>query len=350
MNLQDSVPSTSALPSGPGVFAEVTDHWDHPRSMAGAAFLLGMASEEGWPLDECLAGTGLTMQSLSEPFALLAAQQEMTLVRNVLRLSGNRPGLGVHVGRSYNLTMFGVFGYAMISSPRMIDVVRFGFRYSALTFLFSQATAEVDRDGNFVNALSADQVPADVRRFMIERDLAAMVALQRQLFAPVMRVPLNEVRLAFPPSDTGVYEEFFGAPVRFDCPRTELEFEGEYLKAALPLGNPYTVQECLELCERVRTRRLRETGASAMVRAHLEEMAGVDPGFDAVSSALYFTPRTLRRRLLAEGSSYRSIVDEVRKSMAIDLIQREGLTKAEVADRLGYRDTSSFFRALRRWG
>jgi AraC-like DNA-binding protein len=60
-------------------------------------------------------------------------------------------------------------------------------------------------------------------------------------------------------------------------------------------------------------------------------------------------PRTLRRQLVAAGTSFRELADEVHETLATELLRTGGLTVDGVAERLGYADASSFTRAYKRW-
>lgn len=60
------------------------------------------------------------------------------------------------------------------------------------------------------------------------------------------------------------------------------------------------------------------------------------------------SPRTLQRKLEAEGTSFRGLVDEERRLRAEQLRARGTLLK-EAALRLGYSDSSGLTRARRRW-
>jgi AraC-like DNA-binding protein len=57
----------------------------------------------------------------------------------------------------------------------------------------------------------------------------------------------------------------------------------------------------------------------------------------------------LRRHLDREGTSYRSLFDEVRDTLAVEMLGAAGLTVAEVATRLGYAEPASFTHAFTRW-
>jgi len=64
---------------------------------------------------------------------------------------------------------------------------------------------------------------------------------------------------------------------------------------------------------------------------------------------MHTSERTLRRRLSEHDTSYLSLLDELRAALARKLLQEPALTIDDVAQRLGFSDTSSFFHAFKRW-
>jgi AraC-like DNA-binding protein len=64
---------------------------------------------------------------------------------------------------------------------------------------------------------------------------------------------------------------------------------------------------------------------------------------------LNISPRTLRRRLTEERTSYKSLVADIRKRKALDLLQTTSVSIARIAAELGYSDLSNFYRAFKRW-
>jgi AraC-like DNA-binding protein len=59
--------------------------------------------------------------------------------------------------------------------------------------------------------------------------------------------------------------------------------------------------------------------------------------------------RTLQRRLRDAGVSYSDLQNDVRKTLALNLLENESLALAEVAFSVGYSDVSAFNHAFRRW-
>ena len=64
---------------------------------------------------------------------------------------------------------------------------------------------------------------------------------------------------------------------------------------------------------------------------------------------LAMAPRSLRRRLTEEGTSFRNLVDAERGQLAGQLLENTQMKLEEMALQLGYGDTASFTRAFRRW-
>ena len=59
-------------------------------------------------------------------------------------------------------------------------------------------------------------------------------------------------------------------------------------------------------------------------------------------------PRTLNRCLQAEGTSFRKLLNEVRFEVAGQLLLGTRMGVTEIADSLGYADTSAFTHAFSR--
>ena len=50
-----------------------------------------------------------------------------------------------------------------------------------------------------------------------------------------------------------------------------------------------------------------------------------------------------------EGESYRNILDDLRRDLAIGLLSDSTKNLAEIADMLGFSETSAFHRAFKKW-
>ena len=81
----------------------------------------------------------------------------------------------------------------------------------------------------------------------------------------------------------------------------------------------------------------------------MEALPSGQAGMDVVARRLAVSTRTLQRRLKQEGTSFKSVVDATRESLARHYLGRTHLTSTEIAYLLGFDEATSFFRAFQRW-
>ena len=73
------------------------------------------------------------------------------------------------------------------------------------------------------------------------------------------------------------------------------------------------------------------------------------PSFEDIAGRLGVSASSLRRRLMSENSSYQKLKDECRRDAAIRLLQQSDCSVADIGERLGFTETSSFIRSFRGW-
>ncbi|MBN3511129.1 AraC family transcriptional regulator [Mycolicibacterium nivoides] len=81
----------------------------------------------------------------------------------------------------------------------------------------------------------------------------------------------------------------------------------------------------------------------------LEALPAGQADIDSVSRRLAVSPRTLQRQLQAEGASFQAALSRTRESLARHYLTTGDTSVAQIALLLGYKDTSSFYRAYRGW-
>jgi AraC-like DNA-binding protein len=322
-------------------------HWDLPRTPSSAALLTQLGVERGVPEEVTLRGTGLRPEQLDDPSGEVSAAQELQIIENLLDALDDPPGLGLEAGVRYHLTTYGIWGFALISSPTMRSAIATGLRYLDLTFAFCRIRAEVSGD-DLRLVLDTPDIPARLRRFVVERDCAAIQTIQRELFAGP--IPIRQIGFAFA-APTGVerYVDVFGIEPVFDADETVALVDPALLDRPLPQADAHATALAQAQCEELLTRRQARAGVAGQVRNLLLSRPADPPGSTEVAAVLHLSDRTLRHHLAHEGTSFRQLLDEVRERLAEELLVTGGLPVAEVARRLGYVEVSSFSQAFRRW-
>jgi AraC-like DNA-binding protein len=306
---------------------------------------VNLAAERGVASAVTLRGSGITPRMLEDPYAEIEAHQELVVVRNIVRHLGEEPAIGLEAGRRYHLTAYGIWGYALLASRTFGSAMDVGIRYLDLTFAFVRFRAERTRH-ELVLELDDSGLPDDCRRFLLERDAAAAVALHRELFQ--RSIPLRRVWFRFPaPRYAARFPEFFPGPVSFARPTNLIALDAAWADHPLPQANEQTARLCEEQCRALLDRRRTVARVSERVRQCLLR-PGQTAEMPAVSAALGMAPRSLHRHLAAEGTTFRRLVAEVRATLADEMLAHR-MTIDEVAERLGYAESASFIHAFKRW-
>jgi AraC-like DNA-binding protein len=68
-----------------------------------------------------------------------------------------------------------------------------------------------------------------------------------------------------------------------------------------------------------------------------------------VARALGISARTFSRGLAVEGTTYEEVVDQLRRSLALQYLKEPGMSLSQIAWLLGYEGSTSFNHAFRRW-
>ncbi|MFE6926127.1 AraC family transcriptional regulator ligand-binding domain-containing protein [Nocardia sp. NPDC057663] len=337
--------SADRIMSFPDMTTSTTPLWDHPRTAAAARILVDVAAAHQLAADDALTGTGLSTSDLFDPKREIEARQELAIARNLIQRLGDRPGLGVEAGRRYTVGALGLWGFTLVTSPTVRDLAKLGTRYSALSFAFIRPLYHEDADGARV-VYDDTEIPHDVRDFFVERELAKLLVLAPATFGDR---PGFHIETRFTGPRAAALATVSPVRVLPDQPADALVFTAALLNEPMPQADPVTVEalktQCIDLLER----RNRRRGIAAEVRASILARLNDPPGIDEVAHRLHVEERTLRRKLSAEGTSFRELTDEVRSTMAVELLDGGQLTIQEVATRLGYHDAAAFSRAFKRW-
>lgn len=180
--------------------------------------------------------------------------------------------------------------------------------------------------------------------------VASLVAfLQRNVagFAGPREVYLAHER----PLYAGEYARaFHGARITFDASYNTVVLSREHLAAPMIHANAAVARafdvRASELVERLRcaaptSRRVRE-----QIARSLGEGAA---NMKVTAERLAMSEATLRRRLQDEGTTFASVLGEVRRELALNYLQEPSNKLSDIATKLGYGSATAFDRAFRRW-
>ena len=297
-------------------------------------------------LPEWLALSGLLPGDLARPDFVLDLPTFRSLALDALRLSGE-PALGLWVGEGLGVQAHGALGYAAASSRTLREVLALIERYIGLRIAL--LSLELRPQGSELHVVLNEVLPlGDIRELVLEGAVCSIHNVLEDVSTGACAIE----RAVFPFADPGyrdVAETLLGCPVSYGASWAGLVLPLAVLDQPLKMSDPKAFRLAEELW-RHELLALKESRswAARVQRVLLETRIGF-PSLDETARRLHVTPRTLHRRLVAEDTSYRAIVEELRHRSATDLLAGGDASIEEVAYILGYSDPANFRRAFRRW-
>ncbi|HBT56668.1 MAG TPA: AraC family transcriptional regulator, partial [Pseudomonas sp.] len=169
--------------------------WPRLRNIGSVQLMTQLGTELGLTVPQCLQGTGLDVMALADGQAEVTADQELQVVGNLLANLPDQPLLGLLAGRRYQLSRYGIWGYALLSSASLGEALEMGLRYLDLTFAFCRIQAREDAVRRWL-VIDDRWIEPRLRSFLLLRDSSAITRIHRELTG--LRQPFKSVRLTLP--------------------------------------------------------------------------------------------------------------------------------------------------------
>jgi AraC-like DNA-binding protein len=193
-------------------------------------------------------------------------------------------------------------------------------------------------------------LPRHLARQTAEFGMAALVKCLRAIAG--RNIHPTEVSFAHTRSSGGrEFERFYGCPVEFGASSDLFEFSNDTLANPIFTADRKLLKALEPFCDMAAKER--HTAAGTLRAAVENEVEKLLPHGkeqkETVAKAVAMSTRTLSRRLADEGVTYEEVVDQLRRSLALQYVKEPSMSVSQIAWLLGYEGSTSFNHAFRRW-
>ena len=312
--------------------------------------LLGWLTERRFDVDRLLQMAGLERSRLEKPEDTLSPAEVNAFVVAVRQLTG-RTDVAFEMGLLIKLNSHDILGYGLLSCSSIDQMLRLTTRYYPL--MTEMFTLRYQRSPEVSEATYSPVItmPLEMLRFYLE---VLAMAHQNQMAALLGgNIAAYDIHIAMPrPPHFARYLAL--APVRFHfdegaMPGVIVRMGAEWLDKPLAMANPSVVQQVVERCDALQRRPTPASGWGEYVSMLLREAEGQQPTLEDIAQRLRLSARTVDRNLKKENIQFRDLVQQIRFERAKALLAEPGATVAQVAERLGFSDSSNFSRAFQRF-
>lgn len=317
------------------------------HSIIGTAKIAHWAAHRfGVTMAELLAQTGISLETLNDPHAVVAPDEELRFYRNLVQLCAS-DDLAIRAGFQLTASCYGVWGLAIQSCDTLIKGIEMGMEYIDFTYTFNRIYYTASDDAGHIVIESSESLE-ELQTFMVLRDTAAIVRLIYDGLVP--KLPFEAIKLSCPSlAHQAIYEKALKCPIELGANKNEVVVRKAQLGQRLNQANKLTWQLCCEQLDALYEQRKLHSRFADRVRQLISQQDFRKLSMEQIARQLKISPRTLRDRLSAEDTSYKFILDTERKQRAEHLLLQQQLTLDQIAEKLGYSDATSFSHACKRW-
>jgi AraC-like DNA-binding protein len=309
------------------------------------AQLVLLAARFGVDTDQLLQDANIERSVLDQTDGKVSPACIIALTRRALELTAE-PGLSFYYGLQLKLSSHGSVGMLAMTSATLGDAMQVLIRFVSLR---SPALAFVhyEEGEQMVLELVDTLAESSQRSFVVESLFTALIQMARTLLGRPMT---GSVELAFPePHYFPRFAHLWPATVRFQQARNRLLIPLSRLDDALQMADSVAARQIEKECEQELARRTQSDSLLSELRRLVVAHRGGFPSLEEMAKLRHVSERTLKRQLQARGTTYRHLIDELKRERALVLLDNAQLGVQQVGQALGYADPANFHRAFRRW-
>lgn len=259
----------------------------------------------------------------------------------------NNSHIGLEAAKYYRPLDLHALGVAFLSSSTLMEALKRLERYESV--LNSKLNLSVIEKSERVD-LICDGLALEGEALTVAEDARSSVILDLCRTGIGGSLDPLEVAFTYPePKHSGEHYGVLRCPLKFSAPIHRLSFAVSDTKRLFTAAN----RDLARGNDRILDAMLKSLGKSDLVsqvkQAIVEQLPSGTPSEERIAQSVLTSSRTLNRRLVKEGTNFRTLLTEVRRELAEQYIADINIPITEISFLLGFSDISSFSRAFKRW-
>jgi AraC-like DNA-binding protein len=317
-------------------------------TIAGSTFLSAFTAlaEIGTDEAELEKEAGLAKEALEDP----DVRVPVTVWNRFLetgRIWSKDPAFALHLGEKISHSRMSVVGHVVFNSRTAGEGIRQYIRFIKLANEGDRVALE--ESGQTVSVVYTTENPAYTSPLAMERNFALAVTRLRRY----TRVNVSPVRVEFQHAEPDYVQEYhrvFQSDVVFNQDKNRLIFHRSVLDLKIGRRSAHLYSGLVRYAETLMGKLLRKRPVTRKARHWIIKLLN-DEGLDieTVAQKMHMSRQTLYRKLKKEGTSFKELLDDTRKTLARQYIEQNDHSISEIAFFLGFSQISSFNRAFNRW-
>jgi AraC-like DNA-binding protein len=316
-------------------------------------YLIRFMEEKGFDRDHIFSAIGIEQADLQKGDEWIYHSIDYSVVSKNLQAMTNNKLIGMEFGASISLKDHGYIGYAAGNAATLGEAIKMLTKYfRTRTTMFSIMVLEED-DFNILQVNNQADLGEGLN-FWVQGILGTLMRICTEIFGEELLQKLAdsaEARLSIdkPAFISNEIAEMLNG-VSFSHTINQIRIPKSLMDAPLKDPDKLVSQMAQQHCDdQLMNIEPMQQGIIARVRKCLEAEKGVYPNLEQVSDQLNMSSRSLKRKLKAADSSFQLILDNLRKTEAIEYLRHSDHSIDDISRLLDFSDPSNFGRAFKKW-
>lgn len=314
-------------------------------------FLVTQLNQRGSNTQGIIENTGINQTELDDPWPYLSSEQYQALVNHIYQLTDD-PAIGLNLSKVFKIHHLGVVGFAAMTSQTFAVARKIMMQYRVLKDPYLFLNHRFTHNSWTIQLCSSYPADKKTNVFSLEGHIVRTARFCNEITG--RKDAIQQVNLSYPaPAYAELYAPLLQCPVLFDQAEDNIILNHQVLTQELPAANARVFEICKGECD-AQLSQLDENSAFSskvyqeLFRAHSQDKNAL-LNLIEVANRLYISPRTLRRKLSAESTSFKIISNDTRRDLAFHYLSNTALSTKEIAYALGYSSANNFHRAFKQW-
>ena len=302
---------------------------------------------QGLDFAELAAEASITRESLTQADNFVSLSGICRLLEMAAARAGDRC-FGLHCAEAYPMSAVSILGYILMNAPTTLDALTALQRYARLIVAPIRTSCR-EEDGRLYWARS---YPAGFKAPRLQFDLfSTAIVIRRLRHGAGANWSLDDLEFDHPdPGCPADCARLLAPRITYSRPQTVLIMDISKLKRDLKNADHKLFGILKKHAETLLLQQPDPNDIVALTRHQIELLLhGGKAELDSVAAALRLSVRSLRARLAKSGTTFTSLLDDVRKQKAQYYLQETDMQITEAAYLLGFSDLSAFTHAAVRW-
>lgn len=300
-------------------------------------------------VEALLKAAGLTSAQIKDRHTRVPVPAQIRFLDDAAAALGD-DFLGFELAQTVDLRELGLLYYVLASSETLSIALTRTARFS---MILNEGVRIACREASDkAIAVTFDYI--GVKRVHDRHQIEFFVTILLRLCRALTQRQLIPVQVTFKHRrselSAGV-KTFFDCKIEFGARQDRIIFQPAARSSPVVNADTYLNELLLEYCEEILAKRRRKSGLwrTTVENAVAPLLPHGEANVDEVAKRLGMSRRTLTRRLAAENVTFADLLSELRLELARKYLAEPGMQIAEAAWLLGYKGTSAFSHAFKRW-